>query len=909
MESEALESRALAPPLPEEPNRFIGRERELGSLRNTLHRTRALTLCGAGGIGKTRLALRLLATMAGDFADGVYAVELGDLWEPDLIVSRVAAVIGVEAEAGHPLSDTLAGALETRQALIMLDSCEHLVDACAALCQGLLASCPELRIVATSQEPLRIPQESVWQVAPLAVPPLDASLDTVQLAGFEAVQLFADRAAAARPGFAISERNAMAVTGICRALDGVPLAIELAAARVSVLSAEQIAARLGDRFTLLGSGDRTAPPRQRTLRATIDWSHDLLSAPEQILLRRLSVFSGWSLEMAEQVCADGRLPVEDVIGLTAGLVDKSLVVVEPEVLGQARYRMLDSIRAYAVQRLSEAGEAAATQARLRDHALAVCERNEAVGLATIPSGWAAVVAVFRRSDADVANLRQVLSSCLAAGDAETGLRICAAVRPFWIVRGSFDEGENWCARFLGLGPQGVSAPVLGMALIGRAQLVLPNDPAQAGRWAHEGLERCQAAGLLVWTATAQNVLAEAALQTGQLAESAQWAAQALATARETGNAWNEGYALGTQATLAAAEGRLREAQQLGEAALEVMRGIDQRWGMARTLLGLGALARLRRDPVGAMDCYQAALPILREIDSRPDIARCQAGIGRVALDQGQLALARPHLAESLRLSQLTGARIGVARGLEAFAALCFREAQGFREGQGVREDPGVQEDSGVREGQARLPVLLTAAAAALREAAGLPAAPAQRTQQYLDAAGGLGQEALTELWERGLGLSPDAAVTLALSSGPQATADGPGSGDESNDGFAAAPPNTPPPSLTRPSSLPPAPSVAPPPSQTRPSSLAPPSLTPAPSVAPPPSLTPREREITALIARGYSNKGIAEELVISPATAARHVANILSKLGFTSRAQIAAWAAGNGSIQPSAAHERGSLIP
>ena len=171
MESEALESRALAPALPEEPNRFIGRERELGCLRDMLHRTRALTLCGAGGIGKTRLALRLLATMAGDFADGVYAVELGDLWEPDLIVSRVAAVIGVEAEAGHPLQDTLAGALETRQALIMLDNCEHLVDACAALCQHLLACCPELRIVATSQEPLRIPQESVWQVAPLAVPP------------------------------------------------------------------------------------------------------------------------------------------------------------------------------------------------------------------------------------------------------------------------------------------------------------------------------------------------------------------------------------------------------------------------------------------------------------------------------------------------------------------------------------------------------------------------------------------------------------------------------------------------------------------------------------------------------------------------------------------------------------------
>jgi DNA-binding CsgD family transcriptional regulator len=309
-----------------------------------------------------------------------------------------------------------------------------------------------------------------------------------------------------------------------------------------------------------------------------------------------------------------------------------------------------------------------------------------------------------------------------------------------------------------------------------------------------------------------------------------------------------------------------------------MRGIDQRWGVARTLLGLGALARLRRDPAGAVACYQAALPILREIDSRPDIARCQAGIGRIALDQGQLSLARLHLAESLRLSQLTGARIGVARGLEAFAALCFAEGQGFQEGRGASA------------GRARLPVLLTAAAAALREAAGLPAAAARRTQQYLDAAGGLGQKALTELWEQGLGLSPDAAVTLALSSGPQATAGSRGNGDESYDGFAAAPPKAPP-SSPAPPSLAAAPSLAP------------------PSLATPPSLTPREREITALIAQGHSNKGIAEELVISPATAARHVANILSKLGFTSRAQIAAWAAGNGSIQPSAAHERGSLIP
>ncbi|HEY9244536.1 MAG TPA: tetratricopeptide repeat protein [Streptosporangiaceae bacterium] len=831
-----------------EPNRFIGRERELSDLRLALRQTRQLTLCGAGGIGKTRLALRLLTAVREQYPDGVFVVELGDVWEPDLIVSRMAALLGIDGEAGRNLLDTLADALGARQVLVLLDNCEHLVDACATLCQRLLAGCPGVRIVATSQEPLRIPQEAVWQVAPLAVPPPGPPPGMAGLTSYEAVALFADRAAAARPGFAVTERNASAVATICRALDGVPLAIELAAARVTVLSAEQIAARLADRFTLLGPGDRTAPPRQRTLRATIDWSHELLSGPEQVLLRRLSVFAGWSLEMAEQVCADRLLPAEDIIGLTAGLVDKSLVVVEPEVLGQARYRMLDSIRAYAAQRLADAGESAAVQLRLRDYALIVCEHAEAVGLALIPAGWQAAVDVFRRYDVDSGNVRQVLGRCQATGDVLSGLRLCTAVRPCWIVRGHFDEGEEWFARFLALDHSapdhsasdhsGLPPAVLGAALIGRAQLIMPNQPAAAQDWARQGLELCRSAGQLIWTATAFNVLAEAALHAGQLDEAERCAAGALATARQAGNGWNEGYALGTQATLAAAHGKLREAGQLGEAALAVMRGIDQQWGVARTLLGLGALARLRRDPAGAIACYREALPILREIDSRPDIARALAGIGRVALDQGDLAVAREHLIESLRLSWHTGARIGVARGLEAVATLTAREG-----------DPG-------------LAVQLTAAAAALRAAAGLPALSAERIQRQLDPARSLGTEVLSQHWQRGLGLTADAAVALVLR--PRRA--------------APSAPSAPVRSL--------------------------------PALGPQSSLTPREREITALIAQGYSNRAIAGELVISPATAARHVANILAKLGFTSRAQIAAWAAGNGSLLTTpAAREPGSLIP
>src|ERR1035441_5880727 len=366
--------------LPEEPNRFIGREQELGDLRHVLDDARALTLCGAGGIGKTRLALQVLATVAADFPDGVWLVELDDLREPRLVVSRVASAVGVPGEPGRPLIDTLADALAPRRMLLALDNCEHLIEACAPLRQRRLARAPLLRVMATSQEPLRMPGEVVRQVPPLSVPPETPAAQPAVLLRYDAVKLFADRAAAARPGFILTEHNGEAVTAICRALDGVPLAIELAAARAGALSPEQIAGRLGDRFAVLGSGGRTRPPpprplrapppqpRQRTLRATLDWSHALLSTPEQALLRRLSVFAGWSLEMAEQVCADDDLPAAEVLDLTSGLVDKSLVVVEPEVLGQARYRLLGTIRDYAAGKLAESGESAAARLRLRAYA-------------------------------------------------------------------------------------------------------------------------------------------------------------------------------------------------------------------------------------------------------------------------------------------------------------------------------------------------------------------------------------------------------------------------------------------------------------------------------------------------------------------------------------------------------------
>jgi predicted ATPase/DNA-binding CsgD family transcriptional regulator len=798
--------------LGEELTAFVGRERELGELRQVAAGARAVTLCGAGGIGKTRLAVRLAAGLAAGFADGAWFVGLADLRQPELVPSRIATELGVVEEPGRPLLATVADALRPRRALIVLDNCEHLIDACAQVCQRLLASAPGLRVIATSREPLRVAAETVWQVPPMTLPERTGPRDP-RSAGSDAVRLFADRASATKPGFRLGPANLTAAAAICRAVDGLPLAIELAAAWVGVLTVEQISTRLQDRFRLLSSASRLAPERHRTLRSAIDWSHDLLSAGEKVLLRRLSVFAGWPLDMAEQVCAtDGQdaepLAAGRVLDLLTGLADKSLVIAEPDAHGGVRYKMLDTIREYAAARLAEAGETELMRSRFRAYAVAEVEHLALIGMAIVPATWAVRVATFRRFEAETANLRQLLSWCLASGDAESGLRICVSMRPVWIVQGSFAEGTAWMDRFLAL-EAGLSARVLGPALVGRAQLALATDHAEAARRARAGLELCREPGLEFWAASALNLLAEVALKLGQTDEAETQAGEAMALAAGSGDGFNAGYAAGTRAAVAAYRGDFGAALRLGEMALALAREIDQQWAVARTLLGLGDLARLTGDPVRARQRYREALTILREVSARPEMARCLAGLGRIELSQGELAAAREYFAESLELSRATGSRIGVIRGIDSFAALAM--AQG-------RPERAVQ---------------LTAAAAALRTAARLPEPAAGRTERLLGESG-LTDAVIKELWDAGADLGGDAAVELALEPPEPA---GPDRADD---------------------------------------------------------LTARELQVAAAIARGLGNRAIGSELGIAPATVARHVANIMAKLDFSSRAQIAGWAASHG---------------
>jgi len=820
---------STAPPasgnLPAEPNSFVGRERDLAELALLLSDVRALTLCGPGGIGKTRLAVRLACEVVPDFPDGAWLVELADTADPELIQRRVAATFGVREEPGRPLLATLIEALRGRRLVLILDTCEHLVEACAGLVHQLLAGCPQLRVLATSREPLRVGGETVWRVPPLSLPaPLDPGT-LIDVARHEAMRLFADRASAARAGFELGRGNAEVVARLCRLLDGMPLAIELAAARVRALSVEQIASRLDDRFRLLASGDRTAPPRQQTLRAAVDWSYELLSEREQILLRRLSVFAGWNLEMAEQVCADGQIPAPAVLDLMAALIDKSLVTYDH---GESRYRLLDTIKEYAASRLAASGEEDMVRRRHRDYLLRYAEWVVSQAFVRGAPSWPRRVALYRQISGDLDNYRLALATSLQHGDIAEGLRMCGAMRNPWVTHGDTAEGVEWFDRFLSR-PGGGPAEVRGPALVFRGDLAFEQqDYETVSRMAAEGLELCREAGD-PHQAGALRLLAVAALRAGRVGEAVARIDEAAATAHKLGNDWEEGLALTIKAAGLARLGSLREAQASYEAALDVLRD-NNGWGVAQVRYGLGVVAAARGDHLAAISHYQAALSLYQEIDARPEIARCLAGIASVALAQGDFGLARTSLTESLQLSLATGQRLPVARGLQAFAAL---EARAGDQARAAR---------------------LAGAAVELRAAAGHPPLSGARLAELLGPARkALGEPHASALLAEGRALTADQAVSYAVRPGGGAA--GPEPGPAGPIEWALVP---------------------------RPRAAAGGEMS---------TLTPRELEIAGLIARGLSNRAIAEELVISQATVARHVANMLTKLGFNSRAQVAAWVA------------------
>lgn len=764
--------------LPAEPNVFVGRERDVPELVELLRSARVVTLSGAGGIGKTRLAGRVAREALGDFEDGVHLVSLAGIARPELVVSLIADTVGISPEPGLDRRETLIESLRYRRALLVLDNCEHLIEEVARVGHALIAAAPQLRLLATSREPLRIPGESIWRVPPLDEP--------------EAVSLFARRATEARAGFAITEDNAEVVGQICAALDGMPLAIELAAARTGMMSVRQIADRLDDRFRLLTSRDRTAPARQRTLRSTVEWSYDLLDAAEKMLLRRLSVFAdGWALESAEQVCADRSLPEYEVLDLLAALVDKSLVTPDREVAGELRYRLLETIRVFAAERLAAAGEDHEIRRRLREHAVEQAERwyDEAI---VLPRPWALRILTMLRYNAELDNLRAVLADCVETGDVESGLRLCRALRVAWGYRRQFDEGMAWIERLLALGTDGVPAPVLGRALVTYGDAALEQGlVTQAREPTQTGLDLCEKAADRPFVAHALQNLGLLAVHEGRGEAAARLLDQAGRMAREIGDTYRESYVLASLAQLAAMGGDLRAALETGRAALDVTVTGEHRYNETLLHQLLGRFAELQGDHDVAKRSYERSLVVQPELSLGISVTP-MIGLGRIATAQGRYVEAHARLREALRLLAITGERLQLARALEACALLAHHRHDRNRAGR------------------------LMGAAEELRERIGCP-----RTPPTLDLLKAIATGQTVPLHE---------AVAVALADPP-----------EQQDQYHEGP------------------------------------------------LTAREREIARLITRGLTNRAIAEELFISPATAARHVANILGKLGFTSRAQVAVY--------------------
>jgi non-specific serine/threonine protein kinase len=626
--TERLDGAATRMPVP--LSSFVGREQELADLRRQLRKTRLLTLVGVGGVGKTRLALRVAADVQSEYADGVGFVALAPLSDQGLVAQAVAVATGVREQPQRSLLEVLREALHGRELLLILDNCEHLIDACAQLAGSLLQGCERLRIVATSREPLDITGEMTRRVTGLSVAELSRPTTADRLRESEAVQLFVERAAATQPEFGLTEQNASAVAQVCRRLDGIPLAIELAAAWLGALAPEQIAERLDDALGLLTRSGRDLPGRQRSMQATLDWSYGRLDRQEQRVFDRLSVFAGgWTLEAAEAVSVGGLIKPGDVLPTLAGLADKSLVIVEQQP-ANVRYRLLETVRQYGWLRLTERNELAQVRDRHRDWCLELAEQAEHFLWGSEQTAW------LSRLERDNDNLRASLEwSETGTGHAEAGLRLAAALWRFWDMRGYLAEGRRWLEGLLAC-PE-TQAPTRERAKALRALgylAMLQGDTEQAFEILADNVDRWRRLG-------DQADLAHSLLflgifvgwVRGQPQAAVPLLTECLTLARSGGPPFVVYLALmrlGEIATndseYARAEALIRESYTLAHAA-----GDD--WGAAHALLCQGLLALRQDDMRGAAQPLLESLGLRRRIqDARGAVISIEALASVAALD-------------------------------------------------------------------------------------------------------------------------------------------------------------------------------------------------------------------------------------------------------------------------------------
>lgn len=699
--------RSLSPNLtnlPVQITSFIGRNKEMEEVQQLLAETRLLTLTGAGGCGKTRLAQHVAANLVEDYPDGVWLVELAALTAGGLVAQAVASALGIREEPGRSLARTLTDSLRYKTLLLLMDNCEHLAAECAGLADSLLRSCPNMKVVATSREPLNIAGETTYRVpSMLPADPGRLALEEQDLPAalmdYDAVRLFVERARSHRPEFILTSRNAPAVAQVCSRLDGIPLAIELAAARIRAMTVEQVAQRLDDRFRLLTGGSRTALPRQQTLRATIDWSYNQLSEVEQTLFHRLSVFAGgWTLEAAEAVCCGEGIESWEVLDLLTSLVEKSLVLLE-EQDAQARYRLLETVRQYGGERLEEVGKQSQVRDKHRDYFLALVQAS-----GSDRKTWLA------RLEAEHDNLRGALARCLDDADASEAVlglvtRLVSPHDPyslfnFWYLRGYWSEGREWLERALQRSSalsDSLRAEVLRAtgSMAGYQQdyeCAAPLLAESVALWRELGDKRHTAGGLLD--------LGFMHWQQGDYARATEALQACLAIQRELGAASSMAWTLAYQGGVFYDEGRCTEARAACEESLTLLEGWDT-WGRAL----------------------------------------CLETLAKVALSEAEPVRATALLAESLRLRQELGHKWGMVECLRTFAAVAA-----------LREQP-------------RRAAQLYGAAEVLGEASGIPVSPNFRARYDRDLAAvrqALGDGAFASQFAAGRALSWDQAIAYAL---------------------------------------------------------------------------------------------------------------------------------------------------
>ncbi len=551
--------------LPLQLSSFINREREMQEVKEWLAKSRLVTLNGTGGVGKTRLALHVGADILNEFDDGVWCVELAALSDPALAPQTVAMTLGVQEAPHSVLVNTLTSALRARCALLILDNCEHLIDACARLAEVLLRGCPHLKIIATSREPLRVPGEVTYIVPPFTTPDLARRSDPISLTKYASVCLFVERAASSKPGFVMGETNALDIAQACHRVDGIPLAIELAAARVKVLPVAQIVKRLDERFHLLTSGARTALPQHQTLRSTMDWSYDLLTETEQVLFRRLAVFvGGFTLDASEAVCAGEQIETDDVLDVLAELVSKSLVVAggtDREV----RYRLLDTVQRYAQEKLDEFRETTRVRERHRVYFLEFAE-----GIEPDLQG-PEQAARLEQLETEHDNLRAALAWSVESGNTVNALRLSGALWRFWYIRGYHREGREWLEDALA-SSGGVLPALRAKALDGAGYLATDQaDYAAAFLHFEESLSIHRALGDKAGVAESLHGLGRAAWRKGDFERAAGFYEEALVFRKDLGATNIIPLVLNSLATLAMATGDLPKAASLLRESLAMCR--------------------------------------------------------------------------------------------------------------------------------------------------------------------------------------------------------------------------------------------------------------------------------------------------------------------------------------------------